>query len=142
MSQERKKLDNLTKNIYAELGNNKQLKDLDDEKKRKIEEIAKNAEEWLSRNKNASDLELRNYMKEMWVLLGDNTNFKFSVWTVANYGIGYGFSEQMKWGSSGGIAKDLSHYSTTFLKKGGDIITTNKQEKDLKNSEKNWISRL
>jgi len=34
MSQERKKLDNLTKNIYAELGNNKQLKDLDDEKKK------------------------------------------------------------------------------------------------------------
>jgi len=117
MSQERKKLDNLTKNIFAELDNNKQLKDLDDEKKRKIAEIARNAEEWLAKNKFASEDELKKYMKEMWVQLGDNTNFKFSVWTVANYGIGYGFSEQMRWGKSGAMPKDFTQYSTSFIKK-------------------------
>jgi hypothetical protein len=117
-SEERKKLKNLTQNIQLELSNNKQLQNLDEDKKNKIYDIAKNAEEWLKNNKNATNKDLKDYISSMWKLLGDQTNFKFSVWVVANYGIGYNFTEQTKWGKNSGLAKDYSQYATTFLKKG------------------------
>jgi len=84
-------------------------------KKNNLIEIAKSAENWMNSNKNASEQELKNYMKDMWTLLGNQTDFKFSVWTVPSYGIGYGFSEHLKWGSKSGPAKDLSQYSISYL---------------------------
>jgi hypothetical protein len=57
---------------------------MSEDDKDKIMDIARDAQEWLSKNKNASDKEIKDYMNGMWKLLGNHTNFKFSVWTVGN----------------------------------------------------------
>jgi len=129
LSQEAKKLDNLTKNIFDEVNNNKTFKDMSESEKDKILDIAKDAEEWLAKNKGASDQQIKDYMNGMWKLLGTHTNYKFSVWTVGNYGMGFGFSEQTRWGKNSGLKKDYSHYATNFITKGNTSQNTNNGSK-------------
>jgi len=113
---DRTKLENLAKNIQNQVQNVKQLKDLDENKRNAILSIAKNAEEWLRQNPNATEKDLQDYMKMVYRLLGDQTNFKFSVWVVSNYGLGYNFQEATKWGKQPDLKKqDKAHYYTSYL---------------------------
>jgi len=61
--------------------------------RREIKEIAKNAQEWIQKHPNATEAEIKEYTNSLYKMLGTHTNFKFSVWVVAGYGVGFGFKE-------------------------------------------------
>jgi len=73
------------------------LKGLDNKRKKKISDLSDQALNWLNEHPDATDEEIRAYIRSLQKKLGEESNnFKFSVWVVSSYGLGYGFSEYKK----------------------------------------------
>jgi hypothetical protein len=94
-SEQRKKLENMTTQIYQEMDNNKKL---DEKNKENIKKILKNSEKWLNSNPNATDKEIKQYSDSLFHLLGPQSEYKFKVFASVNYGFGVASGDDKKFG--------------------------------------------
>jgi len=133
---EKNKLENLTKNIFTQLDNSQQLKDLQDDKKKAIRDIATDAQKWLSANPNASDKQVRDYMHTVYKLLGQQTNYKFQVWVVHSFGLGFGFKEYSKASTSSSSSQSGMTPSGAFYYGGGSYLQQEERRRQMEREKR------